>query len=82
MMVKLRNKKFIGQRLVDSRFQDRNVLLQQPSLYRSDQQRRDVCRDEESCIWQRFHFLACEGLRWICQNQVTLHRGFWRLSRV
>ena len=37
--------------------------------------------DEESCI-RKIYFLACEGLRWICQNQVTLHRGFWRLSRV
>ena len=38
--------------------------------------------DEESMNLARFYFLACEGLRWICQNQVTLHRGFWRLSRV
>jgi hypothetical protein len=33
-------------------------------------------------VFGKIHFLASEGLRWICQNQVTLHRGFWRLSRV
>ena len=26
--------------------------------------------------------MSQNGLRWMCQNQVTLHRGFWRLSRV
>ena len=33
-------------------------------------------------VFGKIYFLACEGLRWICQNQVTLHRGFWRLSTV
>ena len=29
-----------------------------------------------------FTFQHVEGLRWVCQNQVRLHRGFRRMSRV
>jgi hypothetical protein len=28
------------------------------------------------------HFSACEGLRWVCQDQVTRRRGLRRMSRV
>ena len=30
----------------------------------------------------RFTFQHVEGLRWICQNQVKLHRGFRGISMV
>ena len=37
---------------------------------------------EKNHVFGKIHFSACGGLRWVCQNQVTLHRGFRGMSRV
>jgi hypothetical protein len=37
---------------------------------------------EENHVFGKIHSSACGGLRWVCQNQVTLHRGFRGMSRV
>jgi MFS family permease len=37
---------------------------------------------ETNHVFGEIHFSACEGLRWVCQDQVTRRRGFRRMSRV
>jgi hypothetical protein len=37
---------------------------------------------DENHVFGKIQFSACKGLRWVCQNLVTLHRGFRRTSRV
>jgi hypothetical protein len=37
---------------------------------------------DENHIFGKIQFSACRGLRWVCQNLVTLHHGFRRTSRV
>jgi hypothetical protein len=37
---------------------------------------------DENHVFGKIQFSACRGLRWVCQNLVTLHRGFRRTSRV
>src|SRR6516165_5896146 len=37
---------------------------------------------ETNHVFGEIHFSACEGLRWVCQDQVTRRRGLRRMSRV
>jgi hypothetical protein len=37
---------------------------------------------DENHVFGKIQFSACRGLRWVCQNLVTLHHGFRRTSRV
>ena len=37
---------------------------------------------DENHVFGEIQFSACRGLRWVCQNLVTLHHGFRRTSRV
>ena len=37
---------------------------------------------ETNHVFGEIHFSACEGLRWVCHDQVTRRRGFRRMSRV
>jgi hypothetical protein len=37
---------------------------------------------DENHVFGKIQFSACGGLRWVCQNLVTLDRGFRRMSRV
>jgi hypothetical protein len=37
---------------------------------------------ETNHVFGEIHFSAYEGLRWVCQDQVTRRRGFRRMSRV
>jgi hypothetical protein len=37
---------------------------------------------ETNHVFGEIHFSACEGLRWVCQDQVTRRRGFRHMSRV
>jgi hypothetical protein len=37
---------------------------------------------EKNHVFGKIRFSACGGLRWVCQHQVTLHRGFRGMSRV
>jgi hypothetical protein len=37
---------------------------------------------DENHVFGKIQFSACRGLRWVCQNLVTLHCGFRRMSRV
>jgi hypothetical protein len=37
---------------------------------------------DENHVFGKIQFSACRGLRWVCQNLVTLHCGFRRTSRV
>ena len=38
--------------------------------------------EQNLCYLARFTFQRVEGLRWVCQNPATRHRGFRRTSRV
>jgi hypothetical protein len=37
---------------------------------------------ETNHVFGEIHFSACEGLGWVCQDQETRRRGFWRMSMV
>jgi hypothetical protein len=37
---------------------------------------------DENHVFGKIQFSASGGLRWVCQNLVTLDRGFRRMSRV
>ena len=63
--------------MADQHFRDANfsgllVLLSQKVAAFAD----------ENHVFGRIQFSACRGLRWVCQNLVTLGRGFRRMSRV